>query len=206
MDLVIHGIHRSRSKAKDCTACLQFIPGTSVRVPCGHHYDITCLLNLVRLALRDESSFPPQCCKQAIPVGCFDQHMDLPLSTLYTRKSEEYSTLKRVYCANPRCSQFLGPQRAHFSNVYSCTASRCNTRTCSRCRKEVKAQGGHSCRADGTDKELLSLGKKSGWAQCPGCARMIELTAGCFHMTCRCKTQVRLQWLFVRVPIPTSVN
>ena len=160
-------------------------------MPCGHYFDVACLLNLVRLALHDESSFPPQCCKQAIPVGTFDQHMDPALSTLYTRKSEEYSTLKRVYCANPRCSQFLGPQRTHFSNIYSCTASRCNTRTCSRCRKEVKAQGGHTCRVEGLDKELVSLSKKAGWAQCPGCTRMIELTTGCFHMTCRCKTQVK---------------
>lgn len=116
--------------------------------------------------------------------------MDPVLSALYTRKSEEYSTLKRVYCANPRCSQFLGPQRAHFSNIYTCSGPRCNARTCSRCRKEVKAQGSHNCLVDGADKELLTLSKKSGWAQCPGCTRMIELTTGCFHMTCRCKTQV----------------
>lgn len=183
-------LRRSRSRNRECTACLQPITGVSIRVPCGHHYDIPCLLNLVLFTLRDEASFPPQCCKQTIPVGTFDQHMDPALSALYTRKSEEYSTVKRVYCANSRCSQFLGPQRAHFSHIYSCTAARCSTRTCSRCRKEVK-QGGHNCRVETTDKELMTLSKKSGWAQCPGCTRMIELESGCFHMTCRCKTQVR---------------
>ncbi|OSX63329.1 hypothetical protein POSPLADRAFT_1080865, partial [Postia placenta MAD-698-R-SB12] len=39
------------------------------------------------------------------------------------------------------------------------------------------------------DRAVLALGETQGWARCPGCETMIELNHGCFHMTCRCKTE-----------------
>lgn len=72
----------------------------------------------------------------------------------------------------------------------TCPAPGCLTRTCRSCRSKVASGDLHSkCKVDEMDQQILALGKDAGWARCPGCAQMIELQMGCYHMTCRCKTE-----------------
>jgi hypothetical protein len=64
----------------------------------------------------------------------------------------------------------------------------CEMTTCGSCRS--RHQGfTHRCTPDVDTEQVLTLSHASGWARCPGCAQMIELNMGCFHMTCRCKTE-----------------
>ncbi|KAI0070132.1 hypothetical protein K474DRAFT_1680382 [Panus rudis PR-1116 ss-1] len=173
---------------------LHHITSVPIMVPCGHYYDPECLIDLVQASTRDESLYPPRCCQQQIPKAVFAPYMSQSLAVLFSDKSIEFDTLKRVYCAKPTCSRFLGPKSAK-AYVYMCPVVSCSTRTCGHCRAEVTHRGKHTCIGDTSnsrDKEttqLFELGARAGWGNCPGCERMIELQTGCFHMTCLCKTQ-----------------
>ena len=115
--------------------------------------------------------------------------MDPQLSRLFALKTQEFSTPKRVYCARVTCSRFLGPRTKPKSgppHSYLCTETGCTTRTCSRCRCEVKKHVLHACRPDDVPRRLVRRGCAQ---QCPGCDRLVELKSGCFHVTCTCKTQ-----------------
>jgi hypothetical protein len=119
---------------------------------------------------------------------------------LFAEKQIEFGTLKRVYCAAPRCSRFLGPQQERSglswlmpTQRYTCEPPKgCGMRTCARCKAEVRGIASlHMCSAeDDGSADVLTLARGQGWARCPGCAQMIELNMGCYHMTCRCRTEV----------------
>lgn len=177
-------------KKHECVACQHMVmDANAVRVPCGHFYDIPCLLSLIRASTQDESIFPPRCCQDTVPTSLFEKHMDSQLSRLFSLKTQEFSTPKRVYCSKVTCNRFLGPRtksRGGPPHAYTCTESECATRTCSRCRCEVRKHVLHACRPDDVPRRLVQRGCAQ---QCPGCDRLVELKSGCFHITCVCKTQ-----------------
>lgn len=145
--------------------------------------------NFSKLLLGPSPSFHPQ----NIPLGAVKLHMNADLLNIFQEKSKEFSTLKRVYCANPTCSRFLGEQIGGsfwhwFRSSIKCPADECGTSTCTRCKNKVNSSG-HSCDVNAPEREVLTLGRRAGWARCPGCEQMIELNHGCFHMTCRCRTE-----------------
>jgi hypothetical protein len=116
-------------------------------------------------------------------------HLTQALLAEFEFKAREFGTLNRVYCATPACSRFLGPLRqGFFRKVYKCTSPTCTTKTCGKCRGKYK-RWRHNCTPDAETQRVLTLGSASGWSRCPGCAHMIEHDRGCYHMTCRCKTQ-----------------
>ncbi|EGO03353.1 hypothetical protein SERLA73DRAFT_119099 [Serpula lacrymans var. lacrymans S7.3] len=116
-------------------------------------------------------------------------HLSATLLRTFQEKIVEFGALKRVYCAAPACSHFLGPLHEGFGGkTYTCKAPGCTMVTCGKCRGKYDGWL-HSCQPDQTTEQVLTLSKRQGWAQCPGCAQMIELNMGCFHMTCRCRTE-----------------
>ncbi|EMD34829.1 hypothetical protein CERSUDRAFT_86245 [Gelatoporia subvermispora B] len=180
-----------------CVVCMDTISDVDIIAPCGHHYDKDCILLLFERATEDESLFPPRCCSEKIPLVTVHAYMSADLLQRFREKSEEFSTLKRVYCANPACSHFLGPQQEFTSllvaskltpTTKTCTAPRCTTMTCMRCKSAVNGAE-HWCVEDVQDLQILELGREAGWARCPGCKVMIERNSGCSHMSCRCGTQ-----------------
>ncbi|EMD34832.1 hypothetical protein CERSUDRAFT_24434, partial [Gelatoporia subvermispora B] len=177
-----------------CIICMDAIIGVDITTPCRHHYDKGCMLDLFESATKDESLFPPRCCRQTIPLCLVQAHMSADLLKLFREKSEEFGTLKRVYCADPACSRFLGPQQESTSwslrspATKACPAAGCTTNTCLGCKNKVSGPL-HRCAENAQDAQVLGLGHTEGWARCPGCANMIELSLGCYHMTCRCKTE-----------------
>jgi len=182
-----------RSKEKrltghDCVVCQDPIRGTEVRAPCGHYYDASCLSDMFAASARDESIFPPRCCDQNIPLKSVKRLMAAEALQTFVQKAWEYTTPNRVYCSNPRCSRFLGPQpKEYHSHFLRCPAESCGAMTCARCKAE--ATSGHKCEPGKAEQAILALAQRSGWARCPGCAQLIELTHGCNHMTCRCKME-----------------
>ncbi|KAH7912639.1 hypothetical protein BJ138DRAFT_756699 [Hygrophoropsis aurantiaca] len=171
----------------NCTVCLDAIYGAEVRAPCGHFYGIDCITDLFQSATRDETLYPPRCCRQPIDFAQVKRHLSPALVRLFKEKGTEFGTLKRVYCASPTCSRFLGPlHEGYFSKIYTCPVPTCATKTCGKCR--AKHDRGESC-TDNSPGDVLALGRRAGWARCPGCAQMIELNVGCYHMTCRCRTE-----------------
>lgn len=188
----------SSSRGQNCVACQDPIRGTALRAPCGHHYDIDCIKDLFEASTRDESLYPPRCCRASIPLTLVRSRLGEPLLRRFEEKGAEFGTQRRVYCGQQTCSRFLGPQEVVHTgwfatkvkpSVLVCTAPPgCGARTCSGCKVLVTANT-HLCTDDASDRALLALGAQQGWSRCPGCSRMIELNLGCYHMTCLCKTE-----------------
>ncbi|KIK92814.1 hypothetical protein PAXRUDRAFT_551844 [Paxillus rubicundulus Ve08.2h10] len=156
--------------------------------------------------MRDETLYPPRCCRQNIPVARVRPHLSQTLVTEFQQKRAESGTLKRVYCSSPTCSRFLGPHSKGLfgRKVYTCPASDCTRKTCGSCRGEYRGVVSHVCRPDADIAQVLTLGRTAGWSRCPGCSQMIELNTGCFHVTCRCRTEFcylcRARWKTCRCP------
>ncbi|KAH9939856.1 hypothetical protein B0H21DRAFT_794932 [Amylocystis lapponica] len=181
-----------RLTGHNCAICMDPIRGVEIRAPCGDFYDKACILELFQAATRDEALFPPRCCRQNIPLESVRPYMGAALVRLFEEKKVEFGTLKRVYCANQACSRFLGAQiessfKWWFRRMYTCS---CGTGTCTWCKEKFDTTDHHcNTEADRQDQVVLALGEQSGWARCPGCGQLIELNLGCFHMTCRCRTE-----------------
>ncbi|CAF9913041.1 hypothetical protein IMSHALPRED_000888 [Imshaugia aleurites] len=53
----------------NCAICTDKVVARHlVTVPCGHPYCKTCIGQLYDFAMKDESLFPPRCCRQPIPL------------------------------------------------------------------------------------------------------------------------------------------
>jgi len=164
---------------------------SALQTPCRHSYCQACVRNLVELFTRDESLFPLRCCQKTIPISTVVPHISSALRRVFEAKHAEFSVLSkdRIYCCNPTCSAFLGSaQGKEYQAEVLCTSSTCRTSTCPRCK-----QAGHpadpDCTVNRATIELRSLARAQGWQTCPGCHTIVELNVGCYHMTCRCRTE-----------------
>ncbi|KAG1874875.1 hypothetical protein F4604DRAFT_1903775 [Suillus subluteus] len=178
-----------RATGHNCVICQDPIFGDEVLAPCNHFFDIGCITDLFQSAMHDERLYPPRCCHQNIPLPQVRPHLTQTFLTEFELKAQEFGTLKRVYCVESTCSRFLGPlYDGNSSKIFTCPSPKCKTTTCGKCRGRY-IRFTHSCTPDAETQVLLTLSRASGWSRCPGCAQMIELSMGCFHMTCRCKTE-----------------
>ncbi|KAH9950515.1 hypothetical protein B0H21DRAFT_538336 [Amylocystis lapponica] len=171
-------------KRENCVICTDTIKGPEIRAPCGHYYDQACLIDLFRSATTDESLFPPRCCQQPFILADIRRYLSVELSHSFERKSKEFNTPDRVYCHRQSCSAFLGPTSP---SAVPRTCSTCHAQTCGKCKGPVHFP--RSCPDDADDAAVLALAEEAGWKRCPGCRQLVELTQGCYHMTCRCRKQ-----------------
>lgn len=172
-------------KREDCVICGDTIDGHQIRAPCGHFYDTACLRDLFRSASVDESLFPPRCCQLPFVFSEVQHHLGADIAATFGKKAVEFSTLDRVYCHRPACSAFIG---AATSIASSQRCPECWVETCGRC-KEAAHMSTFCPRGDAEDASVLAMAENEGWKRCPGCRHLVELTHGCYHMTCRCRKQ-----------------
>ncbi|KAF9240454.1 hypothetical protein BU15DRAFT_87661 [Melanogaster broomeanus] len=146
------------------------------------------------------------CAETTTCVKSVRPHLSQALFTEFQSKSAEFGTLKRVYCSSPTCSRFLGPLSEGFfgGKVYDCPGTWVRKKDVWRLPWRVQWALSHVCRPDSDAAQVLTLGRTAGWARCPGCSQMIELNVGCYHMTCRCRTEFcylcRALWKTCRCP------
>jgi len=110
---LLTGVAAGSPTGHDCVICQDPIHGAEIRAPCGHYYDIACITDLFQSATRDESLFPPRCCRLNIPLAQVQSHLTQTLITTFQQKQAELSTLKRVYCSSswdPSRKASLGPK------------------------------------------------------------------------------------------------
>lgn len=90
----------------NCVICNEgFIYSEAFRVPCQHYYCHSCLCELVRLRLRDQTLFPPRCCSQPIPISK-PRHADHISSiigaetlSIFKEAEVEHETVDKTYCS-----------------------------------------------------------------------------------------------------------
>ncbi|KAI2641523.1 hypothetical protein GGS26DRAFT_585914 [Hypomontagnella submonticulosa] len=173
-----------QSRPRPCNACgdeKHFVE--LARAPCGHEYCRECLTRIFQNATNDESLFPPRCCKESIPLDKNLTFLDDCVIQNFREKSIEFTTSRRTYCHNPRCSQFIPPTN-YADDTASC--SRCGQQTCMTC-KGASHHG--DCPNDESLHQVLQLAGQQLWQRCQNCRAMIELNVGCNHITCRCGHQ-----------------
>ncbi|KAI0768475.1 hypothetical protein BD413DRAFT_479286 [Trametes elegans] len=174
----------SLCSVESCVICRDGIEGPVIHAPCGDKYDVGCLLDLYRAAMVDESLFPPACCRKPFNFDDIRIYLDGNLTKLVERKTIEFGTEDRVYCHQPTCSAFLGAATASAANLL-CMA--CWKYTCAHCKKAAHALSIRCATTE--DAAVVALAEKEGWKRCPGCGHLVELSIGCYHMTCRCRHQ-----------------
>lgn len=145
---------------------------------CEHVYCNGCLVELFERSLRDESLFPPRCCRHAIPFFAVKRFFAPSVIIGCEKKSVERATINRTYCFNAECSTFLMPGDVHGKQA-SCPE--CGHVTCVECKKSAHA-GECDLFNEGRD-EAIRVAAENGWRACPHCHNMIELRSGCNHIT-----------------------
>ncbi|KAL5604412.1 hypothetical protein BROUX41_002384 [Berkeleyomyces rouxiae] len=142
-----------------CISCLTDLPPDSLLyADCDHAYCAGCMRNLFRASFRDESLFPPRCCRKPLPTT-HNRFIGRRLGAEYAEKDREFSTpaAQRTYCHNTDCGVFIphppitaqaAARRtgAEAGDVVTCT--KCAHRTCVHCKNQEHQ--GANCPPDET--------------------------------------------------------
>ncbi|KAF8890786.1 hypothetical protein CPB84DRAFT_1784520 [Gymnopilus junonius] len=151
----------NRNKMVNCTICFDNMRYVNaLHTQCGHHYCRDCVKDLVENFTRDESLFPLRCCQQPLQISIVIPFISAALRALFEEKHAEL---------------FLGSSRGTDSSSIICL--------------NQASHEGDDCIVNAATIELRALAQQEGWQTCPGCQTLIELNLGCYHMTCRCRTQ-----------------
>ncbi|KAH8928427.1 hypothetical protein BT69DRAFT_1212814 [Atractiella rhizophila] len=180
-------VGRVDGKIRDvkCVACIETIrKSQAVQFPCSHYYDRQCFNDLFAACLKDESLLPLRCCNQAMLRDEIQQHVMPEQFRQYESKLLEHDTTNRLYCANPKCSTFLGTASGQKERRGCVT---CGQQVCARCKAAWTMF--HFCVQDEQEAVLLKIANEEKWKRCQKCYRMVELQTGCYHMTCLCKNE-----------------
>lgn len=169
---------RSRSRIRRCIACREETEFFNVaRAPCQHEYCRSCLEDLFKASMTDESLFPPRCCRQPINMNIARIFLKSDIVQEYQKKKIEFETPNRTYCYSIGCSSFI--DRSHINGEVA-TCPECQHTTCTNCKG--RAHTG-DCPNDTALQQLLATAQENGWQRCSSCWRMVELDHGCNHMT-----------------------
>lgn len=163
-----------------CVTCGIDNPGTEfAKCPCSHRYCRECIVRLFETANKDESLFPPRCCRLPIPLN--DVRFFLPAAVIKTfrEKQLERSTVNPTYCHEPSCSAFINPKTGIVGDRATCPA--CRRVTCARCKGA--AHESKVCPEDGEMQVVHDLAREQGWQRCTSCRRLVELRSGCNHIS-----------------------
>ncbi|KAI9778049.1 MAG: hypothetical protein M1835_005083 [Candelina submexicana] len=171
-----------------CPFCFDNLKNAEhIEVECGHVLCRGCTNTFFEHAINNESQFPPKCCDCTIPLETAAPFLDASLIQRYHSKDLEYSTTNRLYCAEPNCLAFIGPNLIGRKDLVGqetlALCSQCETVTCGACRT-VRHEG--ECELDAQTEEVLQLGETEGWQRCFRCRHLIAISYGCNHMICSC--------------------
>ncbi|KAK8028452.1 hypothetical protein PG991_005508 [Apiospora marii] len=171
-------------QTRECISCGDRRHFTNVsRAPCQHEYCRECLLRLFEESMRDETLFPPRCCKKPIPLEKNILFLPQAVVKAFHKKSLEFSTPNRTYCHRKECLGFIPPAR-YMNGIAHCHD--CGAKTCINCKG---ASHSDDCPYDERLQQVITLARSQGWQRCKKCWTMVELRTGCYHITCRCGAQ-----------------
>ncbi|MCJ1312838.1 hypothetical protein MMC25_006514 [Agyrium rufum] len=166
------------SKKQKCCSCMGSCFSFDVyTAPCNHPYCRECVVELFTASMKDESLFPPRCCREVMSISTVEEFLSPEFQRAFEAKRVEFTTLDRTYCSQPLCSAFL-PSASITADTALC--SLCSTTTCAICKS---ASHNGDCPKDADLQLCLDTASEQGWRRCESCKRMIELTIGCNHIT-----------------------
>ncbi|KAI3986170.1 hypothetical protein MKX01_004314 [Papaver californicum] len=195
------GCSTSRSKKETCNICLEDISvGQIFSINrCLHRYCCSCMKQHVEVKLLN--GMVPQCphdgCKTTLNLDNCRNFLTTKLIDMMSKRNQEDSipVTEKVYCPNPMCSTLMSkidiPKFAYDPSTkeyLSGQCMKCKEYICFKC--QAPWHYNMTCRAyqksSKDDAKLKNLANMKLWRQCKKCNHMIELVAGCYHITCRC--------------------
>lgn len=160
-----------------------------VALTCQHKYCAGCFAQLVNTAMQNETLYPPKCCMLEIPTKIVVSHVSPDVGGLLKQKAKEYAVPAgdRWYCPSTSCAKWIDRGKRSVSfDTFRCP--HCKITICSTCRA-VAHTDHQECPQDFGLEATLEQAKREGWRRCYRCHAMVELTAGCRHITCKCKAE-----------------
>ncbi|KIW89860.1 uncharacterized protein Z519_09289 [Cladophialophora bantiana CBS 173.52] len=176
-------MRKQLANVAECSVCADLAPKDQMcRFGCKHYYCRHCLETAVQTAVKDRRVF--KCCRKQAEPSVVCRWLPAQVHSAYTAVVEELTTPNPTYCHSRRCSAFIPPVQ-YVGDTALC--SQCSTETCRLCKQKVHP--GVVCEQDSGGQALLRLSKTRKWMQCPNCKNMVERSAGCLHMICRCGSE-----------------
>lgn len=201
-----------------CAICLEDLDTNRIFSvdDCLHRYCFSCMKQHVEVKLLHGMlpTCPHDKCKSELRIDSCRTFLTPRLIEIMTQRLKEASipVTEKVYCPYPKCSALMSKSEAlEYSKSSIVGAERSGARKCLKCN-------GHFCinckvpwhnmmtcfdykRRNPCSQEeakLKNLAATNLWRQCVKCNHMIELTAGCYHMTCRYGCWTSMTKLFTR--------
>ncbi|XP_074275709.1 E3 ubiquitin-protein ligase RSL1 [Silene latifolia] len=189
------------SSMQNCSICCDDKPSSMMlTLCCSHKFCSHCLMTYADGKL-EARQVPVRCpqpkcnyfissseCKLFLPVISYNI-MEKALGELNVLRSE------KMYCPHHNCSALIDPRQClsdeSSDSCVECPV--CQRSVCVNCG--VPWHNSLSCgeyqdlpleERDASDVTLHRLALDRRWRRCQQCHRMIELTQGCYHMTCWC--------------------
>ncbi|KAG0615783.1 hypothetical protein M758_5G066800 [Ceratodon purpureus] len=166
---------------KYCTGCckqhanVKILSGSSQIIcphpDCRHNFDIVQCRAL--LSLKQFDILNTRLTEAAIPVG---QKVFCPFQdcSLLMEKSESSKSARNTFAACYSC---------HRGFCLECKVPWHANMSCGEYRTYIEN------RKQGGDQKLRDLATEKKWQVCPNYELVVELMSGCYHITCRCKTE-----------------
>ncbi|XP_062012370.1 E3 ubiquitin-protein ligase RSL1 [Rosa rugosa] len=190
-----------------CSICCDDKPSIMmITMKCSHEYCSHCMRTYVDGKIQ-ASQVPIRCpqlrCKYYISTAECKSFLPLTYFESLEKALEEANILHsdRFYCPFPNCSVLLDRSECSSASESSSIQSDNSCMECPVCKRFICVDCGvpwHSSMSceefqnlpleerDSADITLHRLAQNKSWRRCQQCRRMIELTQGCYHMTCWC--------------------
>ncbi|KAG0559880.1 hypothetical protein KC19_10G136400 [Ceratodon purpureus] len=197
-----------------CQICFEATQRTSSFVTlegCEHQFCESCVSRHAEARILDGGQMHVTCLHDECPTIISYTQLSLLLSStlleVLTRRQIEAAIpeAERMYCPFRDCSALLFKPISHMDKPSSSahphpTASGCVE--CEACHRAfclecaVPWHSDMSCAEFNAnlknlrllgDEKLLQLAGQKKWQRCKKCGRLVELSHGCFHMTCLCR-------------------
>jgi len=175
-----------------------------VTMKCSHKFCSNCMKTYVDGKVQS-CQVPIRCpqlrCKYYISTTEYRSFLPLASYESLERTLAEANVVHsdRIYCPFPNCSALLDPRECLSARASSSSQSDNSCVECPVCQRFICVECGvpwHSSisceeyqnlpleERDAADITLHRLAQNKRWRRCQQCRRMIELTQGCYHMTC----------------------
>ncbi|CAI7595821.1 unnamed protein product [Penicillium bialowiezense] len=167
------------SKSQVCICCSKAQEGLQVK--CSHFYCNSCLIYMVTISLKGETSFPPQCCQQPFTGSRMKKAIGSALYCKIKERKIEINDPQKTYCASVKCGRYIAPKTSSLWKTTRETVStcECGVRTCRECKSFAHA----GICVNMLDEAFEKMKVVRKWQDCYKCGRTVERIDGCRNMT-----------------------
>ncbi|KAK5993553.1 ATP-dependent RNA helicase DEAH12-like protein [Cladobotryum mycophilum] len=178
-----------------------------IRMSCHHVYCSDCFVGMCVAEMTGQKEFHISCvkavgsgqdtCQKAfslvelqehLPSETFEDILEASFASYVGRHPADFR-----YCPTPDCGQIYRVSSPDTDSPSTFTCKKCLTPTCTGCHSPHPGRTCADYRGRGAGRaEVLNNERKAelGIKDCPRCKIMLEKTAGCNHMTCKCGAHV----------------